>query len=150
LERESSPLQQERELKRTQDEDFKASLRVDREKARLKKLEEELQQVKNAIIESRKDKMKQMLPEPSESDLSCAILLRLPSGTKVTRRFYKVEEVQTVFDFIEGNLVDSEYLDEYIVATHFPRKVLTEVDKKVSVQKVLGDDKSHTLFVEKP
>jgi hypothetical protein len=55
-----------------------------------------------------------------------------------------------LLEFVDSTLTEGtdQELEEYQVVTHFPKRIVS--DDSGSIEEVLGKEKSHTLFVEKP
>jgi len=144
-----SPLEIDRQIKREQDEAYNASLKADAEKAAKRKQEQDQEKAKvqrlQDIIKSRKEKLSLLGSEPAQDDPQvCCVAIRLPDGSRITRRFYTYQTADLLFTLIEGHLE----CENYKVNTHFPRK---EVPKEYTetIGKILdGPFKQIVLFVE--
>uniref|UniRef100_T1J5Q1 J domain-containing protein n=1 Tax=Strigamia maritima TaxID=126957 RepID=T1J5Q1_STRMM len=150
--REEDERQARESVKREQDLAYEESLQADRIKEGAKRQEEEerlkremeieqarlkeqmrLDQqaaVKEAIRLSLEDKMP---PEPSESTRlpTTEIRFRLPAGKVVSRRFLAKESLQILLDFI---VVQGYPVDEFKVLTSWPRRDLTQLDPRATLQ----------------
>jgi hypothetical protein len=153
------PMPSESELVRQeQDEQYERSLEADRRKAqqeeeeRKKREAEEKQQKDEELFsqltsaltvfnaeeaEKRKLEQRQQLPpEPNERESGVTqIQLRMPDGSKVTRRFRNSDKLQLVYDFAvtEPNLDTSV---TYALATPFPSKVFTDSDMQQTLEQL--------------
>jgi FAS-associated factor 2 len=75
------------------------------------------------------DKKRARLPsEPREGERSCSIAVRLPDGSRLTRRFRPSDTVRTIYDFVDVNESADLALGSYDLCTNYPRKVLPEDD----------------------
>ena len=78
-------------------------------------------------------KRDQLPPEPEEgTPETSTIVLRLPTGERVTRRFNKNEQVQLLYDFIDANLqkIEFESADyKYSIIQTMPRKEFKDKNK---------------------
>ncbi|XP_028404725.1 FAS-associated factor 1-like [Dendronephthya gigantea] len=145
-------------VKREQDEAYQESLRADQAKAeererqesealRVKKETEEKAfldaQTKQAQINSLED---QLPDEPGPDCLEPISILRfrMPNSEPITRRFLANSPLKVVLIFVQSK----GYLeDQYTVVTNFPRKQLSNMDPRQSLQS-LGLYPQETLFVE--
>jgi hypothetical protein len=170
-----SKQEEDRIIKKLQDKEFRQSLKVDKEKVLIpfkrcadmikdmkRKQEKEAANKKAALIKSRQEKAALLLPEPSDSEHCLSILLRLPSGRRITRRyvfgtplqltchrFYKDDKLSNLLEFVDTTLVDADKdIETYVIATHFPRKVISELNKDDKLSDALGPEATHALFVE--
>lgn len=106
-ERESARL-----LRQQQDVEFATSLEMDRQKAR--EAEEERERELNMRrrmdeMELRRARKKEALgAEPDKAAGVASVMLRLPNGIRVGRRFDKDDALEKVFDWAEVNGVDIE------------------------------------------
>jgi len=120
----------DRRIRQEQDEAFMQSLAADEEKER--KLQEEEERIREEQLlsqrahEQKEKKLKMIAsrvpnePDPSEKDVS-QLVIRLTDGSRLQRRFYPLDSVQSVFDFV--NASHPELLDlDYELVTNFPRK----------------------------
>ncbi|ELW64166.1 FAS-associated factor 2 [Tupaia chinensis] len=135
LEREERNLT--RELRQQQNEAYLASLRAAQEKERKKReeweqkpwKEEEVQQQKLAeerrrrnLQEERKRKLECLPPEPSPDDPeSDKIIFKLPSDSRVERRFHFSQSLTVIHDFL-FSLKESP--EKFPVEANFPKQVL--------------------------
>lgn len=100
-------------LRQIQEEEYKEAEKIMKEQEEFKKIEEEFKKIeeetriqkeneekhqKELEIELKKQKMREMGPEPeiNENNL-ISILFRLPDGSKITRRFRLSENIQVKF-----------------------------------------------------
>ncbi|GJQ15521.1 hypothetical protein GpartN1_g7312.t1 [Galdieria partita] len=135
-------LNEERELKMEQDAALAAAEAADR--ARLSRFEEEererilqkemeyKQREEREALEATKHMRQRMKKSvlkdepPENSPHVTELLLRLPDGRKVVRRFQDSEPLQAVIDYVVYETGLSE--DEFQLLIPFPRKVLSEVN----------------------
>jgi len=119
-----------RRIRQEQDEAFMQSLAVDEEKER--KLHEEEEKIKEEerksqkMRETREKKLKSIQskvpPEPdiTEKDIT-QLVIRLTDGSRLQRRFYSKDSIQTVFDFVNVSQPSLMEVD-YELVMNFPRK----------------------------
>jgi FAS-associated factor 2 len=135
LEREERSFNQT--LREQQDVAYQESLRADQEKERLRResLEREKQVEQDAMqrqldeirrreeIVQRKEVLRQCLPrEPDPDDPDAIkILLKLPNGVRLERRFCKDDSLQSLHDYV---FVHEAAPDDFQIVTNFPRRVL--------------------------
>lgn len=119
-ERESARL-----LREQQDEEYAAALEADRERERMvweerEKEEDERERVRG--LEVRRERKREALgEEPDKGPGVASVVVRLPDGSRVGRRFSKEEAMEKVFDWAEVNRVDIEVA---CLVTNYPRKSL--------------------------
>lgn len=115
----------DRLLRQQQDEEFQAALEADRERereAQRKKEEEEKEQERLAQIEERRNRKRESLgAEPEKAAGVASVMLRLPNGTRVGRRFMQEDAMEKVFDWAEVNGVDIEVAS---LVMSYPKKTL--------------------------
>ncbi|KAH3712656.1 hypothetical protein DPMN_072409 [Dreissena polymorpha] len=152
-------------LRQQQDEAYLESLRVDQEKERKKREEKEqelreLERLKrmkeehqNMLQEreNRKDELRQEIPaEPDDSDPDAIrVVLKLPHGTRIERRFRKTESLKYLYYF---TFCHEDCPDDFHIVTNFPRKTLpceptSENPEPISFEK-FGLGKNEMLFVQ--
>nr|CAG4645023.1 EOG090X0B12 [Leptodora kindtii] len=151
-------------LRQEQDEAYQESLRADREKEEKRRLErqqqEELerqqiekeqseQRIKEELIQRKIDAVL-LVPEeprPEESSKCCRILVRLPSGQKLERRFHRtLHTLNDLYHFILAH-PDSPYRFEMV--TSFPKRSLPWSPNEDSYPTLteIGFGASETLLV---
>lgn len=112
-----------RRLIAEQNAEYQESLRADRERERLEREAREAVQNAERLEEEReirrRRKKDSLGEEPDKAPGICSVVLRLPNGTRVSRRFSKEEALERVFDWAEVNLVDIEVA---CLVTTYPRK----------------------------
>lgn len=79
---------------------------------------EEVRRVEERELRRRRKK-ESLDDEPDKAPGICSVMLRLPDGTRVERRFSKEDVLEKVFDWAEVNSVDIEVA---CLVTTFPRK----------------------------
>ncbi|CAN8076993.1 unnamed protein product [Agarophyton chilense] len=118
VERESARL-----LREQQDAEYAAALEADRSAERqaaeqLEKEEKEKQRVEE--LEVRRERKREALgAEPEKGPGIASLVLRLPDGSRVGRRFEKHDAMEKVFDWAEVNRVDIEVA---CLVVAYPRK----------------------------
>lgn len=117
-ERESARL-----LRQQQDEEYAAALEADRRAEReveRKRAEKEQEEARLEELEVRRARKKEELgDEPEKGPGVASVVIRLPDGNRVGRRFLQTDRLEKVFDWAEVNRVDIE-VASLVVA--FPRK----------------------------
>lgn len=124
-------------LRQQQDEAYLESLKADQEKARKRQEEEkEVRQIeqqkeeeeleRQRLIqekENRKEVLKSKIPaEPDSTDPDTVkIVLKLPHGTRVERRFLKSQSLKDLYHFAFCN---EDCPDDFHIVTNFPRRTL--------------------------
>ncbi|KDR09433.1 FAS-associated factor 1 [Zootermopsis nevadensis] len=134
-------------VKREQDAAYQESLEADRAKEEAKRHQElmenkekeqrEIQRQEVELIkEAHRLEVKSQLPEePQESAGDCIakIRFRLPKGECLVRRFQATAPLKVLLDFL---VVQGYPPDEYKVISSWPRKDLTSLDPKVTLQEL--------------
>lgn len=115
----------DRLLRQQQDEEYQAALEADRERereAQREKEEQEKEEQRLQQIEERRNRKRESLgEEPQKAPGVASIVLRLPNGTRVGRRFLQDDSLEKVFDWAEVNGVDIEVA---CLVMSYPRKSL--------------------------
>lgn len=94
------------------------------------------------------DKMQQLTPEPAnEERMQVKLLLRMPDGAQVTRRFLHQALLHEVFELIEGSTGDRA--DQFQLAARYPRRIFTVAHKEQSLQELQLNGRHEALFVER-
>lgn len=165
----SEAMIEQRLLREQQDDEYMASLTADREKEERAEIEKEVakreaqaeedrkrEEALSALRESeeleRKLKAKQeSLPSEPPSDDSGAITLqvRMPDGSRRSRRFNKFDPLQALFDFVDvsGGVIPGSYR---LVRT-YPRRAFSEEsgEETRSFEELgLSSSKQETLLLE--
>lgn len=141
---------EDRRLRNEQDREFEESLENDRRKAEAERLEAERLEAekRRALDEARlarereeerllerqrvvERKRARLGDEPESSSTSkktARIRIQLPNGVKADRRFIVEEHtVQHLRDWVDVYLEDNQVdIEEYALATNYPRRVLTD------------------------
>ncbi|GAB6018656.1 FAS-associated factor 2 [Chamberlinius hualienensis] len=124
-------------IRQQQDEAYLESLKADQEKDRKKLAEQqqreeaerllkerEMQEIERLLeIQNLKRKLvNEIPPEPSPDDPSAVkILIKLPNGTRLERRFSKDLSLKYLYNFV---FCHDESPDNFEIVTNFPRRVL--------------------------
>ncbi|KAJ3310768.1 FAS-associated factor 2 [Boothiomyces sp. JEL0838] len=133
-----------RSIREQQDLAYQQSLKADREKAEKLKREQELaaqkereEKLKEIEIELKRQKKReyklelaQNLPsEPEQKDNVANLSVRLPNGSRLTRRFDADSKIKQLHDFIESNDLDPiDLLSEFVIVNTYPRKEYTDLN----------------------
>ncbi|VVC92134.1 unnamed protein product [Leptidea sinapis] len=130
-------------LRAAQDEAYAESLAADQEKerrreeeraARAQREHDDLQRRKDAQrlqreLEEARIAMKASLPdEPKAGPEALALLIRLPTGERLTRRFLFANTTQDLYDFVFSHPQTPE---EFEITTNFPKRVLARGPSKL-------------------
>ncbi|XP_064597373.1 FAS-associated factor 2-like [Liolophura sinensis] len=152
-------------LRQQQDEAYRESLRADQEKERKKREEKEekervAQLARNEELENQrlleererqKEDLKTGIPAepPSDDPEAIRILLKLPSGTRLERRFRKSQSLKYLYYFV---FCHAECPDDFHIVTNFPRKQLPcqpdDANPEPPTFEEVGLGKSEMLFVQ--
>jgi len=117
----------DRLLRQQQDEEFRRTLEEDRKKEQAKKEEaerearlkmEEEQKVAETF-QRRKSKSEGLTPEPAPGVECASIILRMPDGTRLARKFDKSDTLQTLFDWADIAGVEIQHA---LLVCSYPRK----------------------------
>ncbi|KAI0565586.1 Ubiquitin-like protein [Gracilaria domingensis] len=118
VERESARL-----LREQQDAEYAAALEADRlaeRQAADQREKEEKERRRVEELEIRRERKREALgPEPEKGPGIASLVLRLPDGSRVGRRFEKHDALERVFDWAEVNRVDIEVA---CLVVAYPRK----------------------------
>ncbi|XP_071110343.1 FAS-associated factor 2-like [Haliotis cracherodii] len=151
-------------LRQEQDVAYQVSLRADQEKERKKREEQEKREAEEQKIkdqeqeqlrlleekERQKEELRQGMPaEPSLDDSEAIrIILRVPSGVRLERRFLKTHSMKFLYYFVFCN---EQCPDDFQIVTNFPRRTLpcqpTEETPEPKTFAEFGLGKSEMLFV---
>ncbi|XP_046860093.1 FAS-associated factor 2-like [Xenia sp. Carnegie-2017] len=147
-------------LRAEQDAAYLESLRADEEKdrqksllAETKRLEEERKKdkqesIQNKIMEitrKRAELSSSLPPEPDSNDSNAiCIVVRLPNGERMDRRFLKMDRLQTLYHYVFCN---DQCPHDFKLVSNFPRKVLELGDNKDITLNDVGLTTSATLYV---
>ncbi|XP_028166777.1 FAS-associated factor 2 [Ostrinia nubilalis] len=123
-------------LRQAQDEAYAESLAADQEKERRKAADRAARQQqenedlrrreleekhKRDLIAARSAMAARLPPEPSAGAGTVALLIRLPGGERLTRRFTLTHTTQDLYDFVFSHPQSPE---EFEITTNFPKRVL--------------------------
>jgi len=131
----------DRQIREEQDAAYLQSLAEDQEKERRRLEEERLQREEQERIEeeerrrreeeeqrnrAREAKRLALAHEPRDDDKeSVKLTIRLPDGTRVSRRFHMHDTVQTVLDFIDVS--QGLPADKFSLVSNFPKQLYSQV-----------------------
>jgi hypothetical protein len=158
--RQLSPGAQEREmLRQEQDAAYYESLALDQQKEAEQRAveqqmeeEERLMARRRAEEKARREEEEQALvrrlsqkeaslpPEPNLGDSVVTILIRLPGGERLSRRFFKSHLISSIYDFVD--ISTKGKLADYNLVRQYPRRVLERGGEEGSGG---GDRKAQTL-----
>jgi len=153
------------EIRQEQDAAFQETLRMDQERERLKREAEETKRRQEeeelarqqAEVERKEGIRRQKIelaseipeePDITEVDEAVRIVIKLPEGQRLERRFYKHQSLKYLYYYV---FCHPDSPDEFDITTNFPRKVLNckpseqEIDPPTFEEAGLG--KSTMLFV---
>jgi len=152
--------EQNRRIREEQDVAFQQSLLEDQEKQekvveeeRKKKEEfevqqkqDQLRQTKQKELEQRRERIsKSLAPEPEPGDGVTQLIIRLTDGSRLQRRFYIKDRLQTVMDFVDSKRPTNVECPVYDLVSNFPRKTFT--DHLVTLEEA-GLHPQASLFVQ--
>ncbi|XP_074656452.1 FAS-associated factor 2-like [Tubulanus polymorphus] len=154
-------------LREQQDAAYLESLKADQEKERkkreeLEKVEQEEEERRNQEREEqrkkeeiarKKEEYKDKIPAEPESDNPdlVHIVLKLPSGKRIERKFLKTQSIKYLYYFVYCH---DDTPDDFQIVTNFPRKVLPcapsgddDADPEPETFQQIGLGRSEMLFV---
>ncbi|GFT68579.1 FAS-associated factor 2 [Nephila pilipes] len=152
-------------IRQQQDEAYKESLKADQEKERRRREEQEVkaqqeQEERNKLLEEQKRKedikrqkidLASQIPEepPLEHPNTIRLMIKLPAGTRLERRFRREESLKFLYYFV---FCHPESPDCFQIVTNFPRRVVpcepTENNPEPPSFIDFGFGKSEMLFVQ--
>lgn len=126
----------DRALRAEQDQRYQEAMARDRERARKREEEAEAKELEAAKQLSEElsqkaelDRIRGRLPaEPSvgTTEETSRVRFTLPDGSKILRRFYAKDTIQTVFDFVTLSLHDLDSdVKRFDIGCSYPRKTFT-------------------------
>lgn len=157
----------DRRLRQEQDDAYRHSLAEDEEKERKAREEQERaereerervereareeqerQEREEAKKRARDNRRRNLPPEPTEKN-AVLIVVKLPDGKQVRRKFLPSNPLQTILDFVDLSQPEEEimydYADNYVLVANFPRKVFSEPNQTLQEA---GLTVASTLFIE--
>ena len=151
----------QRQIRMEQDRAFHASLKADQEKEAAKHRQEMEKKRKLQEESDRKQKLQQtkekllleLSNEPSEpAEEIVNVMIRLPDGTRLSRKFLKSSPVRLLFRFVDYRILTEKEASNmkpgaYKIFTQFPRKAIVETDAN-TLEDVGLVNKQEALFVE--
>lgn len=145
--RERDERENARRIREEQDEEFARALEADRARERAIKEEEEKKRTEQEVLERRQRedrerdmereirryrKLESLPAEPEKAPGIATVVLRLPDGGRISRRFEKSAALEQVFDWAEANSVDIEVA---CLVSSYPRKrYLYPEDAHISIE----------------
>ena len=142
-------------LRDEQDLAFQESLELDRERQRQAEMaqiedmerEESMRREQKAALDLLEEKKRRLPAEPAADDpAGLSLVIRLPSGTRLKRRFSGGDSVDSLFDYVDVEGGDEIASGAYRLVTTFPRRLLSSNEHKRLGE--LGFQKQEALFVE--
>jgi hypothetical protein len=142
-------------LREEQDLAFQESLEMDKERQRREELAliEQLERKESerlerqALVDQLEEKRRRLPAEPLPEDpVARTLVVRLPSGLRLKRRFSKVDSISSVFDFVDVQEDTELRPGSYQLLTNFPRRVFRADDTRSMEE--LGFSSQEALFVE--
>eukprot|EP01102_Stenamoeba_stenopodia_P017547 TRINITY_DN630_c0_g2_i1.p1 TRINITY_DN630_c0_g2~~TRINITY_DN630_c0_g2_i1.p1 ORF type:complete len:383 (-),score=70.10 TRINITY_DN630_c0_g2_i1:48-1196(-) len=136
--------QEERErdrlIREEQEMAYQLALEADREKERQAQEEEqrlkEMERMAKEAEENKKRaiefKKRNLPPEPAQGQ-GVQLVVRMPNGSRLSRRFNPTDLVQSVYDYVDSHQEEIES-DSYELVMSYPRKVFS--DKTLKLQDV--------------
>ncbi|XP_021817047.1 plant UBX domain-containing protein 9 [Prunus avium] len=154
----SSALTTRQLLREQQDDEYLASILADKEKemhgvtvagtCHLKGVEPDNKKIDTLEGERMLAAKSASLPcEPaSDDENSVTLLVKVPNGSRLSRRFHKFDKLQILFDFIDvGGVVKP---GTYRVVRSYPRRAFTLDDSLLTLSEVGLTNKQEALFLE--
>lgn len=154
----------DRLIRQEQDMAYEESLRADQEKEERAREEERqrLEEERQVLEEERRvreeaerkaihrqnelDRKRSRLPsEPREGERAYTIAIRLPDGSRLTRRFRVSDTIRSIYDFVDVNEPAGLELGSYHLVTNYPRQAHPEND--VTIEEA-GLEAQALLFVQ--
>lgn len=122
-------LNRDRSIRAQQDSEYQESLALDRAKEESQKAEADRQK---RVQEQREAKRRRVpTPPPAGAPNTTELLIRLPSGTRLQRRFYSTDKIGSVYDYVDTE-TDEAPEGEYDLMTPFPKKTLLDRSTSLS------------------
>lgn len=149
-------------IRQMQDQAYEESLKMDREKARLKREKEEAKAEEERLekeriereianeneIENKRQRIRSKLAESIEPDAShpesIKVLIKLPTGSRHQRIFKKSEPVRNLYNFVYAN---EECPRNFEIASNFPHRVVECTEESEQTFEESGINQSMLLFV---
>lgn len=144
----------DRLIRQEQDLAFQESLRADQEKEekareeerrmqeeerrRLeeeRRIREEAERKANFVRSELEKKRKRLPPEPREGERACTVIVRLPDGSRFTRKFRFSDTVRNIYDFVDVNEPPGVEPGSYDL-TSYPKDVHPEGDTTIEEAKL--------------
>ncbi|XP_021904438.1 plant UBX domain-containing protein 9 isoform X2 [Carica papaya] len=146
----SQSLMEQRQLQEKQDNEYLASLLTERDKEMNASKEAETK-----VLGSDREELERWLAmkeaslpqEPKvENDDAVALLVRMPNGNRLGRRFLKSDRLEHLFDFLDVSRVVKP--GTYRVVTPYPRRAFSIDDSALSLNELGLASKQEVLFLE--
>ncbi|KAJ3692716.1 hypothetical protein LUZ60_011811 [Juncus effusus] len=158
----SPGLTEQRLLREQQDDEYLAALQADQEKE-MKAIQEREAELQRQKLEEEENNRKQLeqeelerrildkeasLPaEPSQEDENAiTLLVRMPDGARLGRRFLKSDKLKFLFDFIDVARVVKP--NSYRLVRPYPRRAFTIGECEQSLSDLGLSSKQEALFLE--
>lgn len=124
-------------LREEQDAAYQQSLREDQEKEarkqeeeRQRKLQEEeaarkereAQEEAERRVKEREEKKRRIPAEPAESDACARIVVQMPGGKRLTRRFPLTSTLQDLYDYVDCEAI----VNNFTLFTNYPKRALED------------------------
>ncbi|KAL9666143.1 hypothetical protein QQ045_000467 [Rhodiola kirilowii] len=84
-------------------------------------------------------------PLPDENNV-VNILLRMPDGRRLGRRFHTTDKLKVVFDFIQ--ICGGVHPENYKLAVSYPRRTFSEADGSLTLHEIGLTNKHEALYLE--
>jgi len=129
-------LEESRSIRKQQDREFQESLKQDRlkeeklekEKQEKERLIKEQQDKERKLKESRQRKKENLPAEPEQTENVTTIAIKLPNGTRYSRKFLLDDKLSVLLDYIESLGLEVELPTEYEVAGNgIPKKTFHNI-----------------------
>lgn len=137
-------LRQDQEKERRQQEEQQ---RIKEEEEAMQKKQQQLQDMQESLARQREEKKRNLPPEPETGATdSTKVLLRLPDGRRLERRFAQTDSLQVLYDYV---FCSDESLQKFVLVSSYPRKELRiEPSSTIPTLEEAGLIPSASLFVQ--
>lgn len=118
-------LNMHRSLRAQQDSEYEQSLALDRAKAQSEKEEKSRLERAASLLDEKRARIPAAPPANCDQP-TAELLIRLPSGKRMQRRFYASNTIGDVYDFVDVESGSELQDDSYCLVSPFPRKSFSD------------------------
>lgn len=141
-----------------QDAEYQESLLMDQQREAERKTQEEAERASQGaeqlaaaeserVLDMKRSRVGQGEPEKGRPDCY-EILVRTPSGKRLTRRFLNTEDVSFLFDWIDVVAAEDDFTKkDYLLVARVPGMPIKELDRSSQTLKDAGLERQSMLFV---